>query len=74
MTRPSLRHATAEVYYGKTPFGQLLYDLCFTKLSDKYLARKHGVPIAKMRGYKAAAKRGMSTWRAQRKAGKRRGT
>lgn len=40
----------SEVTYGKTPMGQLLYDLGFTKLSPRYLARKHKLPVAQIRG------------------------
>jgi hypothetical protein len=38
-----------EVLYGKTPEGQLVYDLCFVDRTDKWLARKFGIPIAKIR-------------------------
>jgi hypothetical protein len=47
-----------EVTYGRTPLGQLVYDLGFTKLDDSYLARKHKLPIAKVRDYRAAIRRG----------------
>jgi hypothetical protein len=52
------RRIKNQVFYGRTPLGQLVYDLGFTKLSDRYLARKHGLPIAKVRDYRAAFKRG----------------
>jgi hypothetical protein len=39
--------------YGKTPLGQLLYDLAFTELSDRYLARKHLMPIVRVRKLRA---------------------
>jgi hypothetical protein len=42
--------------YGKTPLGQLVYDLLFTNLSEKYLARKHRMPIAEVRRLRATAK------------------
>jgi hypothetical protein len=35
--------------YGKTPQGQFLYDIAFANLTDKYLARKHGLPVAEIR-------------------------
>lgn len=35
-----------ETAYGKTAMGQLLYDLAFTRLGSRYLARKHHLPIA----------------------------
>lgn len=38
-----------KVLYGKTMLGQILYDLAFTNLSAKYLARKHPMPIARIR-------------------------
>jgi len=42
--------ATAtEIVYGRTPEGQLLYDLAFTNLPAKYLARKHRTPAARIR-------------------------
>lgn len=33
-----------EVVYGRTPEGQLFYDLAFTDLSEPWLARKHKMP------------------------------
>lgn len=42
-----------EVAYGKTPLGQLLYDLAFTDLADSYLARKHHIPIQSIRNMRA---------------------
>lgn len=41
--------ADTEVTYGRTPVGQLLYDLAFVDRTDKWLARKHQVPIAEIR-------------------------
>jgi hypothetical protein len=38
-----------EIVYGKTAIGQLLYDLAFTRLSSRYLARKHHLPVASIR-------------------------
>ena len=43
-----------ETLYGKTPLGQILYDLAFTNLSAKYLARKHHKPVAEIRRLRAA--------------------
>lgn len=37
------------VIYGKTPAGRLLYDLAFAKLTDKWIARKHEIPVHKVR-------------------------
>jgi hypothetical protein len=44
-----------EVAFGKTPLGQLLYDLAFTTLNLRYLARKHRMPIAQVRILRATA-------------------
>jgi hypothetical protein len=49
-----------EVAYGRTPLGQLLYDLAFTKLSERYLARKYRRPIAEIRKLRDAARRGIN--------------
>lgn len=37
------------ITFGRTPLGQLVYDMCCTKLTDAYLARKHSIPIAELR-------------------------
>lgn len=37
------------IVYRKTKSGQLLYDLAFTNLDEHYLARKHKMPVAKVR-------------------------
>ena len=47
-----------EVLYSRTPIGQLVYDLGFTKLGDSYLARKHKMPIAEIRKCREAWDRG----------------
>lgn len=49
-----------ETLYGKTALGQMLYDLGFTDLSDKYLARKHRHPIAYIRQMRISALRGLA--------------
>jgi hypothetical protein len=54
--------------YGKTPIGQLLYDLAFTKLSERYLARKHKLPIAEIRQCRQTATRILFPKRKKRKA------
>lgn len=41
------------IMYGRTPQGQLLYDLAYTDLSDSYLARKHRKPVAMIRRLQA---------------------
>lgn len=38
--------------YGRTPMGQLLYDLGFARLTDAWVARKHRMPIAQVRRMK----------------------
>ena len=54
--KPSKRDT---IVFGRTPLGQLLYDLGFTQLSERYLARKHRLPVAKIRTLRAAALRGL---------------
>lgn len=49
-----------ETMYAKTPLGQMLYDLGFTDLSDRYLARKHQKPIAEIRKLRMATLRGLA--------------
>ena len=44
-----------EILYGRTPMGQLLYDLAFTNLPAKYLARKHRTPVARIRFLRASS-------------------
>lgn len=56
-----------EIAYGRTPLGQLVYDLGFTKLGDSYLARKHRMPVAKIRACRAAFKRGFRQGRKKRR-------
>jgi hypothetical protein len=41
--------AQDQIVYGRTPEGQLVYDLAFTNLPPKYLARKHRIPMARIR-------------------------
>jgi len=48
-----------EILFGRTPLGQLLYDLAFARLSDRWIARKHKMPIAEVRKCRVAA---MLTW------------
>lgn len=48
---------TKVITYGRTPIGQVVYDLGFTTLSDSYLARKHGRPIAIIRRDRAAVRK-----------------
>jgi hypothetical protein len=45
--------------YGRTPLGQLLYDLAFASLSPKYLARKHRLPIAQVRTLRVMARKAL---------------
>lgn len=46
----------SEVVYGRTREGQLLYDLAFAKLTDKWLARKWQKPIAEIRSLRETAR------------------
>jgi hypothetical protein len=39
----------SEIAYTRTPAGQFLFDIAFRDLSDKWIARKHQVPIAEVR-------------------------
>lgn len=43
-----------ETLYGKTKEGQLLYDLAFTDLGERYLAQKHGLSIVTIRTMRAS--------------------
>jgi hypothetical protein len=47
--------AEYEILYGRTPEGQLVYDLAFTNLSPKYLARKHRTPVERIRFLRASS-------------------
>lgn len=60
------KQKTSEITYGKTPLGQLLFDLLFANLSDSYLARKHSMPIAEIRKCRDAAHRGIRAQRTRR--------
>lgn len=42
-----------DAVFGRTPGGQLLYDLAFVDLTDKHLARKHSMPVARIRSLRA---------------------
>lgn len=53
--RDRRRLSMAEITYGRTSEGQILYDLAFTNLSAKYLARKHRWPIADIRRLRETA-------------------
>jgi hypothetical protein len=50
----------SEALYGRTQWGQFIYDIGFTQLSDHYLARKWKMPIAKIRSNREAFKRGFA--------------
>lgn len=43
----------SEITYGRTAIGQLLYDLAFTNATTRWLARKHKMPVAKIREMRA---------------------
>lgn len=53
-----------EYLYGRSPLGQLIYDLGFAKLKDATIARKHGIPLAEVRRQRAAVMRGLKEGRA----------
>ena len=44
-----MREEIYQIAYGRTLLGQLLYDLCYVNLADKWLARKHHLAIAEIR-------------------------
>jgi hypothetical protein len=44
-----------QIVYGRTPEGQLLYDLAFTNLSIRSIARKHRAPVARIRFLRASS-------------------
>jgi hypothetical protein len=48
-----------EIAYGRTPTGQLVYDLGFARLTDKWLARKHRIPVNQIRAIRATVKRAL---------------
>lgn len=48
-----------EPLYGRTAIGQLIYDLGFAKLTDKWLARKHRMPIAEIRHLRKVMRKGL---------------
>lgn len=48
------------IAYARTPLGQYLYDLGFTDLSDRYLARKFRKPIADIRIARLAVLKGLA--------------
>lgn len=48
-----------DVLYGRSPLGQLLYDLAFTDLTPKYLARKHGISMAEVRDLRSKTRLAM---------------
>ena len=62
MEKPSI-----EILFGRTPLGQLLYDLAFARLSDKWIARKHKMPIDEVRKCRSAALRGLGHERKRKK-------
>jgi hypothetical protein len=47
-----------QILYGRTPLGQLVYDLGFAKLKDATIARKHGMTLEQVRTARESFKRG----------------
>ncbi len=45
--------------YGRTGIGQFIYDFGFANLTDRWLARKHKVPLSKVQEYRRSVKRGL---------------
>jgi hypothetical protein len=62
-----------KITYGRTPTGQLIYDLLFAKLKDASIARKHRLPIQTVRDYRVAAERGFKQGKQQARQRKAKG-
>jgi hypothetical protein len=66
----------SELGYAKTPIGQLLYDLAFTEITDKWIARKHRISLSEVRtlrgsrGIKRLARQVRKDRQARRSGGK----
>jgi len=56
----------AEVLFGRTAKGQMLYDFGFSKLTEKWLARKYRMSIAEVRKLKATARAALNPKRKKR--------
>lgn len=54
-----------QVLYGRTPQGQLLYDLGFTRLGDRYLAKKHAMPLDRLRALRVRVRQSLEPVRRQ---------
>lgn len=63
-----------EPLFTRSALGQLVYDLLFTHLSERYLARKHRIPVARIRNMRIDAKRAFreGQQQARRRQGRRR--
>lgn len=46
--------------FAKTPLGQIIYDMGFSRISDKSIARKHSIPIKNVRELRAKVKEAIS--------------
>lgn len=55
-----------ETLYGRTPTGQLLYDLGFSRIKDSSIARKHHLPIVTVRRMRAKVRRALRPRRKKR--------
>jgi hypothetical protein len=44
-----------QVAYARTQWGQLLYDLAFVDLTDKWVARKHRISIGEIRKIRSSS-------------------
>ena len=49
----------SEEAYEKTPLGQLVYDLCFTDLTPKYLAKKHKMTASEIFDLRVKSRKAM---------------
>lgn len=54
--------------YGRSPLGQLVYDLGFSKIKDTTIARKHGLRIKVVRRMRHKVKRALRASPRKRKA------
>jgi hypothetical protein len=61
-----------EIAYGKTEIGQKVYDFGMSKVSDRWLARKYGMPIVEVRALRKRMREAITPKRhSKRNEGKR---
>lgn len=56
---------TTEIAFERTPLGQIIYDLGFVKRSDKWLARKHRIPVARIRALRIQIRKALKADRSR---------